>query len=176
MCVCICLCVCACRDFGAGCLGLMIGANTRLAHLDLSHNSLTAKGAAVVADGLGANHSLLSLQVNFNPIGSDGARSLMRTLTADAPKRSIGIEGCTMVGSVVFDPNHATGKYSLDLSNPYERVRVLPSSPSPRSLCPVLRTSVCMWVCACACVCVSECVCVCLSVRMCVSACARVGV
>ena len=123
----------------------MIAANTRLAHLDLSHNTLTAKGAAVIADGLPCNHSLLSLQLNFNPIGSDGARSLMRTLTADAIQRSIGIEGCTMSGSVVFDPNHATGKYSLDLSNPYERVR------APRSFC------VC--VCVCVCVCGHKCAC-----------------
>lgn len=101
----------------------MLALNTRLAHLDLSYNSLSAKGAAVVADGLTTNITLQSLQVNFNPIGSDGARSLMRALRQELTvKRSIGIEGCTMQGSVVFDPNNASGKYSLDLAQPYERV------------------------------------------------------
>jgi Leucine Rich repeat len=103
----------------------MLTVNSRLAHLDLSYNNLTAKGAAVVADGLAVNLNLESLQVNFNPIGSDGARSLMRAMRSEmAVKRSIGIEGCTLQGSVVFDPNNASGKYSLDLSVPYERVRL----------------------------------------------------
>jgi hypothetical protein len=112
-----------CRDSVSGCVSQMLTVNTRLAHLDLSYNNLTAKGAAVVADGLAVNLHLESLQVNFNPIGSDGARSLMRAMRSEmAVKRSIGIEGCTLQGSVVFDPNNASGKYSLDLSVPYERV------------------------------------------------------
>ena len=103
----------------------MLAANSRLAHLDLSSNNLTAKGAAVIAEGLTKNTTLISIQVNFNPIGSDGARSIMRSMKHDVTvHRSVGIEGCTMQGSVVFDPNHASGKYSLDLSVPYERVSV----------------------------------------------------
>ena len=58
------------------------------------------------------------------PIGSDGARSIMRAMRSELDiKRSIGIEGCTMQDSVVFDPNQASGKYSLDLAVPYDRVR-----------------------------------------------------
>lgn len=67
----------------------------------------------------------VSLQMNFNPIGSDGARALMRSMrTESSAHRSIGLDGCSMQASVVFDPNQAAGKYSLDLSVPYERVRL----------------------------------------------------
>jgi hypothetical protein len=65
---------------------------------------------------------LTSLQMNSNPLGSDGARSIMRAMRREGDDRSIGIENCTLHDSFVFDPTKPSGLYSLDLSLPYDRV------------------------------------------------------
>ena len=63
-------------------------------------------------------------QINSNPIGSDGARAIMRAMRKnDVEPRSIGIQSCTLNNVVVFDPSNPAGTYSLDLSQAYDRVR-----------------------------------------------------
>jgi hypothetical protein len=146
----------------------MLSTNSSLAHLNVSNNVITAKGAVVVADGIFKNECIKSLQVkpcsplvlrcgllcsygivlwlcgvpcqflslcaiaplrackiNSNPLGSDGARAIMRAMRNhdSTEQRSIGIEGCTLHNVVVFDPTKPAGTYSLDLSKAYDRVR-----------------------------------------------------
>jgi hypothetical protein len=63
-------------------------------------------------------------QINSNPLGSDGARAIMRAMRNNdgSDQRSIGIESCTLHNVVVFDPTKPAGTYSLDLSQAYDRV------------------------------------------------------
>jgi hypothetical protein len=153
--------ICFGRDVGAGHLCHLLSGNSSLAHLNVSNNCLTAKGAVVFADGIFKNDVIKSLQVtrdgcchfylvharevwlplslsthacgafsicleqiNSNPIGSDGARAIMRAMRKnDTEPRSIGMESCTLHNVVVFDPSSPAGTYSLDLSQAYDRVR-----------------------------------------------------
>jgi hypothetical protein len=50
----------------------MLSANTVIAHLDLSNNCITAKGAFVLADGLIKNTAVQSLQVRRQRGGAPG--------------------------------------------------------------------------------------------------------
>ena len=51
-------------DVGAGHLCHLLSYNSSLAHLNVSNNCLTAKGAVVFADGVYKNDFIKSLQVN----------------------------------------------------------------------------------------------------------------
>ena len=47
----------------------MLSSNSSLAHLNVSNNVITAKGAVVIADGIFKNETIKSLQVRVNAEG-----------------------------------------------------------------------------------------------------------
>ena len=56
-------------DAGITAVSHMLASNAGLTHMDLSHNRIDPQGCLDLAEGIRNNHSLLSLELGFNPMG-----------------------------------------------------------------------------------------------------------
>ena len=85
-----------------------LAVNTSVTILDLSHNSIGAKGATSFSQALALNTSLTTLDLTDNSIGAEGASSLSQALavntsltTLDLSRNSIGAEGTTSLSQAL---------------------------------------------------------------------------
>jgi len=115
----------------------MLGQNAALTHLDISHNRVNPEGCMALAEGIKNNHNLLSLEVNFNPMGLSTAGKLAHDVTGiaaliDALRtseniESVGLSNVQSGGSYArgrasrFDPKNPDGHYALALDQPWDR-------------------------------------------------------
>ena len=60
-----------------------IEASRTLRSLDLSFCCIDSHSAFVLAESLGTNRSILKLNLEGNPLGSEGAQALLRTQASD---------------------------------------------------------------------------------------------
>uniref|UniRef100_K3WWE7 EF-hand domain-containing protein n=1 Tax=Globisporangium ultimum (strain ATCC 200006 / CBS 805.95 / DAOM BR144) TaxID=431595 RepID=K3WWE7_GLOUD len=138
----------ACGDQGAMVFGHTIRVNTVLTKLNLSYNNIGAKGAMVIASGLAANKGLRELVLDGNSIGLESGRALMHAACTRPGAAStichVSLFNCNLTKSVgsttkshgkpsdagkaatkemmLFNPADPMGKYSLELSDPYENM------------------------------------------------------
>ncbi|CAM9449937.1 unnamed protein product [Choristocarpus tenellus] len=113
-------------DRGAQAIGQALLVNCGLVNLDLSYNEISARGVLVIAQGLEKNDRLEILSLNnLSHIGFNGGRMLVRSMNSWTLRRTIGLSGCSMESrkseNNLFDPLYATGRYSLDCSDPYQK-------------------------------------------------------
>ncbi len=128
-----------------------IGQNCSLTELDLSWNRVREPGCLCVANALIANTKLRVLCMDGNPVGQTGGAQLLEVVASTAsaaadatdgdaagpsvpradaqpPMRVVSLEGCNFVsyqandGPVPFNLRDPNGEYSLDLTNPYDRM------------------------------------------------------
>lgn len=74
-------------------LGMMLSSNNTLRVLNISHNSVQAQSAIVIANNLKKNTTLTNLQMNGNALGKDGGRALLRCMDGTGDVRIIGLDG-----------------------------------------------------------------------------------
>ncbi|CAE8600044.1 unnamed protein product [Polarella glacialis] len=96
----------------------LLAKNTTITSLDLTMNHIDYRGAFIIEDCLEEHKALKSLIISDNPLGSGGARSLVRLLSRDkAGLTELTCLDCISPASLT-DPS---GKYILDLERPYHR-------------------------------------------------------
>ncbi|EQC29770.1 hypothetical protein SDRG_12541 [Saprolegnia diclina VS20] len=111
-------------NLGAQAIGCALQENFTLEKLDLSQNNIPSKAAFVIAQALHVNNTLTQLCMDGNPLGRIGGRTLLQSISSASDKvLSISVVGCNfdIDDSSLFDPQDATGKYDLDMAEPYDR-------------------------------------------------------
>jgi len=121
--------------------------NETLTTVNLAHNGVEEQGTLSLANVLPHNTTLTQLILDSNSLGFQGGRAILAIITnPESPKREISLKNCSFCDftcscgalanedaserkkcscgfakSLNFNPDHPSGKYSLDLSNPSDR-------------------------------------------------------
>ncbi len=109
---------------GAEILGDGLYEHPKLQTLRLAHNNILAKPACVILSAVKGCGSLTELDLSENPIGEEGARSLLALNLTHGNRIKVDIRNCTLKikdPTCWFQMHHPRGSYDLDLSRPYER-------------------------------------------------------
>ena len=111
------------EEAAACALGTLIGRNSTLTALDVSHNRIATAGAIVIARGLSVNTSLTNVDVSSNPLGQRGLAEIVccgarlgRTLLVSHAQPTLPPPAVCS-----FDVNAPGGHYRLSLARPYDR-------------------------------------------------------
>ena len=95
-----------------------------LKFLDLSFNNVKPRAALCLAASIKRNEGLRSVNLDGNPVGRIGARSLMGALQGCGHDLALSLRQCdtTSEDKALFDADQPGGKYRLDMAVPYDRV------------------------------------------------------
>lgn len=110
-------------DRGAKSLAGALAENTELQFLDISKNNLREEAASALAACLAHNSTLRSLQLNGNPLTDRGVGKILQAIGINCSVRDLSLHGVALERSGVglFDPLNPTGRFTLDLSDPFDR-------------------------------------------------------
>jgi hypothetical protein len=92
--------------------------------LKLAHNNILAKPACVILSAVKDCESLTEVDLSDNPIGEEGARSLLALNLTHGNRVKVDIRNCTLKlkdPTCWFQMHNPRGTYELDLARPYER-------------------------------------------------------
>ena len=111
-------------DVGTQLLGAALKVNKTLRDLDVSYNSLVPRSSTVLANALGHNDSLTSLNLNGNCIGKIGMMALVAAIQRSAGDNrvlKISFEKCDTkkIDPSCFNALNPNGTWAVDLGNPY---------------------------------------------------------
>ena len=109
---------------GGEMLGDALHANKSLRVLKLAHNNISARPCCTILSGVLSCVSIVELDLSENPIGEEGARSLLAVNLHHGQRVSINIHGCSLRvkdPTCWFNSNSVADSYSLKLEQPYER-------------------------------------------------------
>jgi hypothetical protein len=109
---------------GGQALGNSLMENRTLKTLLISNNNLDSTACFVLCIGIEQNLALKSVNMDENPIGEAGARSLMYVSTAVGSRLVLSAARCNTSlrdESFWFDQERPCRSYNLDLSNNYDR-------------------------------------------------------
>jgi Ran GTPase-activating protein (RanGAP) involved in mRNA processing and transport len=105
-------------------LGNALHSNQTLRALKLAHNNLTARPTLVIFAGVKSCRTLRELDLSENPIGEEGARSLLLLNILEGDRVKTNIKNCSVRitdPNCWFEPFSPKGEYILSLSDFYER-------------------------------------------------------
>ena len=105
-------------------LGAALKVNKTLRELDISYNSLVPRSSTVLANALGHNDCLTSLNLNGNCIGKIGMMALVAAIQRSAGDNrvlKISFENCDVkkIDPSCFNALNPNGTWVVDLGNPY---------------------------------------------------------
>ena len=92
--------------------------------LDLSYNNVKPRAALCLAAALKRNEHLRFVNLDGNPVGRVGARSLMSSLQGCGHDLELTLKECDreLEDGALFNSEEPGGKYRLDMSVPYDKV------------------------------------------------------
>jgi len=110
-------------DRGAKTLAGALAENAELQFLDISKNNLNEEAAVALARALALNSTLRSLQLNGNQLSAKGVGLIVQAVGVKCTLRDLGLRGVALEHSGVglFDPLNPTGRFTVDLADPFER-------------------------------------------------------
>ena len=109
---------------GGQTLGNSLLENRTLKTLLISNNNITSTAAFVICVGVEQNLALKYVNMDENPIGEGGARSLMHVSTAVGSRLELSAARCNTSlrdDKFWFDQERPCRSYNLDLTNCYDR-------------------------------------------------------
>ena len=91
--------------------------------LDLSYNNVKPRAALCLAAALKRNEHLRFVNLDGNPVGRVGARSLMSSLQGCGHDLELTLKECDreLEDGALFNSEEPGGKYRLDMSVPYDK-------------------------------------------------------
>lgn len=103
--------------------------DSSLMRLDISLNRIDFRGALILEAALERNDQLVDIDISNNPLDVLGFRSSLRVLSRDTSGLvRLQCQSCSTGGAAapsedvpIFNPTNPGGRYSLELSRPYDR-------------------------------------------------------
>lgn len=109
-------------------VGASLCANKILTKLDLEANRITPRAAMALAECLMMHPSLNTILMGMNPLGTAGARAVMRLPGEMHGSASLNVNGCNFRyqdPTCWFDDDKLLPHYTLNMEEPYDRAVAL---------------------------------------------------
>jgi Ran GTPase-activating protein (RanGAP) involved in mRNA processing and transport len=131
-------------EMGGEYLGKSLLTNNTLQTLLINHNNLTSAACFTICVGIEENYSLKRVNMDGNPIGEAGAKSLTQIPVAVGGRVKVSASGCNLEVKYdkdrLFNPYDPCGSYALNCDDCYHRaiafkiLRTLASNPGYSTL------------------------------------------